>query len=109
MANISSRISSNRDILYRANLLIVRRRPGKVDPLTVRHSDFVINVIKGRYVLCRRTCVFCENTTEAIHSDALQLFPYANKVVVVFPINPIAKQFPTISNCHPHINSSTKP
>ena len=36
-------------------------------------------------------------------------FPDADRLVEVVPLNPIAKQFPTISNCHPHRNSIAQP
>ena len=73
------------------------------------HSAFVINVVKVRYVLFRHPCVCCEIMIEAINSDLFQELPDADKLVVVVPLNPIAKQFPTIINNHHHSNSSTQP
>ena len=48
--NSSSQSSSDRNIRYRADLCIARRRTGIVEAPTGRHGAFVINVIKGRYV-----------------------------------------------------------
>ena len=40
-----------------------------VEDRTGRHSAFVINLIKGMYVLRRRPCLFCVCINEAIHRD----------------------------------------
>ena len=80
-----------------------------VEALTCRHSDLVINVINVRYVLFQCPYFCCESTIESINRNLFQEFPDANKLVVVVPLNPIAKQFPKISNRRPHRNSSTQP
>ena len=72
MSNSSSRSSINRDIRYCADIWIVRRRTGIVEALTGRHIAFVINVIKGSYVLFWRLCVCCESIIEAISSDVFR-------------------------------------
>ena len=106
MLNISSWISSDCCIRYCADLLIARIRTGIVEDPSGRHSALVINFIKGRYVLFRRLCVCCEIIIEAIISYSFQELPDADKLVVLVPLDPIAKQFPTIINCRPHSNSS---
>ena len=109
MANSSIRSSSNLGIRYNADIWIARRRTEIVGALTGRHSAFVIYFIKVRYVLFRNPCVCCEIIIESINSYLFQELPNADKLVVVVPLNPIGKQFPTIINSHPHSNSSTKP
>ena len=71
-------------------------------------SDFVINAIRGRYVLCRSLCVCRESIPEAIQSESFREFPYAYKLFIVVLLNPTAKQFLTISNFHLHNNISTQ-
>ena len=85
------------------------RRTGIAESTACMHSDFFINFIKGRYVIFWSNCVYCEIIIESINSDSFQDFPDADKIVVVAPPNPIAKQFPTIINCHPHSNNSIQP
>ena len=109
MNNISRSISTNRDLWYRAYLWITRRRTGIVESTTSIHSDFVINLIMGRYFFCRRCCVCCERITETIHSESFLESPDFDKLVVVVPLKPTAKHFPTFSNHHPHSNSSKNP
>ena len=87
----------------------MRIRTGIVEDVTGIHSAFVINFIKGRYVIFWRPCVCCEIITEAIHIELFQEFTDPDKLVVVVPLNPVSKQFPKNSNRHPHRNSSTKP
>ena len=106
-SNSSSR-SSYYDPWYRADIWTTRRRTGIFEFPTGRHSVFIINVIKLRYVLCRFPCVSCEIITESIHSKSFRDFPDSDKLVVVVPPNPIAKQFPSICNCRPRSNSSTQ-
>ena len=48
MANISSSISSDRDIRYCADISIVRRRTVIFEALESRHSSFIINIVKHR-------------------------------------------------------------
>ena len=80
-----------------------------VEAPTGRHSALFINFIKGRFVFYRRPCVCCDSIIEAINSDSFREFPDADKLVVVVPLNPISKHFPTISNLHPHGSSSKQP
>ena len=108
MANTSSSISSDRDIRYHADIWIEGIRTGKVEAPTGRHSSFIINVNKGRYVLCQRPYFCCERITEAIHSKSFQELPDDDKLVIVIPLNPTAKFFPRIINRHTHSNSSTQ-
>ena len=70
---------------------------------------FFINIIKGRYVIFWRPCVYGEIIIEAINRDSFQESPDSDKLVVVVPLNPTDKKFPKISNCHTHSNSSTQP
>ena len=109
MANSSSRRSSDCDIRYRADIWTARRRTGIVESPIGIHSAFIINVIKGRYVLLRHPSVCCKSIIEAISCNSFRELPDADKIVVVVPLNPIAKQFPTISNHHPNRNISTQP
>ena len=96
MANISSWSSSSRDIQYRADLWITRRITGIVESPTGRHSAFVINFIKWRYLIYRNPCVCFEIIIEAISSNSFEEFPNADKLVMVVPLKPIAKQFPKL-------------
>ena len=109
MANSSSWSSSNSDIRYCDDLWIERIINGVVEYMTGIHSVFVINVIKGRYVIFLSSYVCCEIIIEAVNSDSFRESPDSNKLLLVVPLNPIAKTFPTIINRHPHSNISTKP
>ena len=109
MTNISSWSSSDHDIRCCADLWIARRRTGIVEAQIGRHSSFIINFTKGRYILCGHPCVFCESIIEAINIDTFRESPDADKLVAVVPLNPIAKHFPTISHCYPHSDISTQP
>ena len=93
MANRSSRRSSDSDIQYRAYLWITRRRTGIVEYPTGIHSDFIINVINGRYFICQNPFVCCENITRAINIYWFLELTDANKLVVVVPLNPIVTHF----------------
>ena len=105
MANSSSWSSRDCDIRYCDDLLIARRRTGIVESPVGIHSDFVINIIKGRYGIYQLTCVFYEIINEARNSNSFRKFPEADNLVVVVPLNPTSKKIPTISNHHPKINS----
>ena len=107
--NSSIRSSTDCDIKYHTDLWIARMRTGIVEAPKGRRSDFVINVIKVMYVLFWCPCVCCEIIIEAISLNSIEKFPDVDKLLMVVPINPIAQKIPTISNRHPHGNSSTQP
>ena len=108
MANRISWSSSDCDIRYPADLWIEIRRTGIFEAPTGIQSAFVINVINGKYVIFQRPRVCCEIIIEEINSNSFQEFYDTDKLFVVVPLNPTEKKFPTISNCYPHSNISTK-
>ena len=72
-----------------------------------RNCIFIIELIKGRYVICWVPYIRWEFIVEAILSKSFREFSDTNQFVIVVSLNPIPKQFPTISNSHSHRNCCT--
>ena len=72
-----------------------------------RNCIFIIDLINGGYVLCWDPSIRWEFIVEAILSKSFLEFSDTNQFFIVVSLNPITKQFPTISNSHSHSNCFT--
>ena len=67
----------------------------------------IIDIIRGRYVLCCGPSIRWEVIVEAILSKLFRELSDTDQFVIVVSLKPITKQFPTISNSHSHSKCRT--
>ena len=67
----------------------------------------IIDLIKGRYVICWGPAIRWKRIVKAILRKLLREFSDTDQLVIVVSLNPITKQFPTMSNSHYHRNFRT--
>ena len=86
-----------------------RNTTGKMKWTESRNCISIIDLIKGRYVICWVPSIIWKIIVEEILSKSFREFSDTDQFVIVLSLNPITKQFPKISNSHSHRNYCTYP
>ena len=80
---------------------------GKMKCTSSRNCISIIDLIKGRCVLCSGPSIRWKRIVEAILSKSFRELSDNDQFVIVVSLNPITKQFPTMINSHSHSNCCT--
>ena len=84
-----------------------RNTTRKMKCTSSRNCISIVNLIKGRCVLCLGTSIGWNFIVEAILGKSFWELSDTNQFVIMVSLNPITKQFPAISNIHSHRNCHT--
>ena len=84
-----------------------KNRSRKMKCMASRNYIFIINLIKARYVLCWGSYIKWKSIVEAILSKSFLELSDTDKFFILVSLNPIMKQFSTISNVNSHSNCCT--
>ena len=79
----------------------------KMKYMSSRNCLSIVDLIKVRCVIFQCHSITFKSIVEEILSNPLQEFSDTDQFFIVLSLNPITKQFPTISNSHSHRNCRT--